>query len=195
MTRSGRVLWHLVVGLLLAVTVQTAEAQEGPSLIIVVRHAEKAAVPGADPPLSDEGKARAAALAATLMHTPVNAIVTSTFRRTFDTAADVAGARGLTFQKIAIGRSTANHVAEVAAAVRAQSGVVLVVGHSNTVPAIVAALGGPKLGDICEAHYSNLLILSPLPSGTPSLTTANYGVADPVNAPGCASSLAPSSSR
>ena len=32
---------------------QAVAAQDGPSLIILVRHAEKAAVPGSDPPLSD----------------------------------------------------------------------------------------------------------------------------------------------
>ena len=52
------------------------------------------------------------------------------------------------------------HASAVADAVRAHAGrTVLVVGHSNTIPAIIAALGGPKLPDICDTQYSNLFVL------------------------------------
>ena len=185
MNRAG-FLFRLLLVLLAFVPATGAIAQDGPTLIIVVRHAEKAAVPGSDPPLSEAGQARAKALAASLAHTPVTAIVTSNFARTFETASVVAKDRNLSFDKIGIDGGTSAHVAAVAAAVRGKKGVVLVVGHSNTVPAIVAALGGPKLPDICDAHYGRMFILHPSGSAAPSLTLAHYGAADPESAPACA---------
>jgi phosphohistidine phosphatase SixA len=176
----------MVLGLFAFVPATAAIAQDGPSLVILVRHAEKAAVPGNDPPLSEAGMARAKALAVALANTPVTAIVTTNYARTFETASVVAQERKLTAEKIGIEGGMAAHVAAVAAAVRAKKGVVLVVGHSNTIPAIATALGAPKMTDICDAHYGRMFILLPMGSGTPSLTLANYGAADPESAPVCA---------
>jgi hypothetical protein len=62
---------------------------------------------------------------------------------------------------------------------------VLVVGHSNTVPGIIAALGGPKLPDICDASYAILFTLRIPAAGEPTLTRASYGVADKVEEAAC----------
>jgi hypothetical protein len=52
------------------------------------------------------------------------------------------------------------HIRAVADAVRAQSSAaVLVVGHSNTVPAIVAALGGPGGLTIGDDEFDHLFLL------------------------------------
>ena len=49
------------------------------------------------------------------------------------------------------------HVKAVAAAALAHRGqAVLVVGHSNTIPAIISALGGPVLADLCDTQYAML---------------------------------------
>ena len=81
----------------------------------------------------------------------------------------------------------ASHVTAVADAVRAQGGgVVLVVGHSNTVPRIVEALGGPKLPDICDGSYSDLFIMRLEPGKPPTVVRARYGAADPDGADACA---------
>jgi hypothetical protein len=61
---------------------------------------------------------------------------------------------------------------------------VLVVGHSNTVPKIIAALGGPQMPEICETQFGNLFVLEPAPAGA-RLVRSLYGAADPPNAPGC----------
>ena len=52
---------------------------------------------------------------------------------------------------------------------------VLVVGHSNTVPAILAALGGERLRDLCD--YSSLFTFSQR-GATISLIRSRFGVAD-----------------
>lgn len=173
--------------LLLAVLLSlgSATAQAAPSLVLLVRHAEKASEPGADPGLSAAGQARAQALAAALAEARVGAILTSPLRRTRDTAAPTAAATGLKPQAIGFEGGTAAHVAAVTAAVRAQdAATVLVVGHSNTVPAILAALGGPALPDFCESSYGPLLVLA-LDENPPRLLRAHYGAADPAPAPGC----------
>lgn len=150
---------------------QRLQAQDGPSLVILVRHAEKAAVAGNDPPLSELGRARAAALAAALKLSPPSAVVTTPLQRTFETAAGVLKDTGLQPEKIALNGGTAKHVEAVAAAVMKHHGVVLVVGHSNTIPAIVTALGGPVLPEICDATYSYFFTVVPAKGTQPAAVT------------------------
>jgi phosphohistidine phosphatase SixA len=151
-------------------------AEGGPTLVVLVRHAEKAVVPGDDPPLSDLGTARAQALQDALRGARPSAIVVSSRQRTALTAAEVVRATGVQAITIPVGDAGAAHVQSVAAAVRAQRGVVLVVGHSNTVPAVITALGGPALPDICDATYSQLFVLTPARADRPaSLVVARYG--------------------
>ncbi len=151
-----------------------------PSLVVLVRHAEKAVVPGDDPPLSELGQARAADLAQALRSAPPTAIIVSTRQRTALTAADVAKTTGVTPQAISLEGGGAAHIAAVAKAVQQAKGVVLVVGHSNTVPAIIKALGGPSLPDICDATYSHLFTLTPGVDAQPAtLVVARFGANEP----------------
>lgn len=178
-----RPLSWLLLALLLSLAGPAAQA--APSLVLLVRHAEKASEPGEDPGLSAAGQARAQALATALAEARVGAILTSPLRRTRDTAAPTAAANGLQPQAIGFEGGSAAHATAVAAAVRAQdAATVLVVGHSNTVPAILKALGGPALPDFCESSYGLLLVLT-LDDGPPRLLRARYGAADPAPAPGC----------
>ncbi|MEQ1689810.1 MAG: histidine phosphatase family protein [Gemmatimonas sp.] len=157
-----------------------SSAQSGPSMVILVRHAEKAAVPGDDPPLSDIGRERAVALAHALKASAPSAIIVSARQRTGLTAETVAAQTGITPQVIALDGGGAAHIAAVAAAVRKQQGVVLVVGHSNTTPAIIKALGGPTLPDICDATYSHFFVLTLAIGAQPAaLTMSRYGAAEP----------------
>lgn len=166
-------------------------AQSGPSLVVLVRHAEKAAVPGDDPPLSELGQERAAALAAALHSAPPSAIITSTRRRTFDTAADVVQHSGAPVHKISLDGGGAAHIAAVAAAVMQQTGTVLVVGHSNTIPAIIKALGGPTLPDICDATYSHFFTLVPKGGNAGAmLTIARFGANEAASPARCAGMMA-----
>ena len=158
---------------------QGTERTGAPSLVLLVRHAEKAAEPASDPPLTAAGVSRAQALAAALGDAGVTAIITTQLRRTRETAQPLATARGLTPEVVPISRGAiAAHVEAAVAAVRRHAGgVVLVVGHNNSVPAIIAALGGPRLPDICESVYANLFVL--VPSGREArLVKSHYGAAD-----------------
>jgi broad specificity phosphatase PhoE len=144
--------------------------------VLIVRHAEKID-DSTDPALADHGVRRADALAAALADAGVQAIYTTQYRRTRDTAAPVATLLGLQPVVIASsGASTADHAAEIAATVRARNagGTVLVVGHSNTVPAIIQALGGPDIGHIEDHAYANLFIVVVTAQGT-HVIRATYG--------------------
>jgi len=137
-----------------------AKVMAEPELIILVRHAEKSAEDPADPGLSAAGLARAQALALALHNAGVSSIFTTQFKRTRETALPLAQVMHITPQVLSAKRG-AEHVKEVAAAVRASSGTVLVVGHGNTVPAIATALGAPAMKEFCESSYSHMLVLRP----------------------------------
>jgi broad specificity phosphatase PhoE len=158
-----------------------ATADEGqPRLVILVRHAEKAAEPPKNPPLTRAGEERAQALALALKDAGVTAIVTSDARRTRATAAPLARERRLTPTIVGLGSGgLADHVAAVAAEVRRHAGgVVLVVGHSDTIPSIIAALGGPRLRDIHHIEFGHLFLLVPEAGGGARLVQAAYGAPD-----------------
>ena len=158
---------------------------DGTTLVLLVRHGEKAAAPADDPPLNEAGMARAQALKAALADAGVQHVIATPRRRTGDTARPLAEARGLTTELVPL-TAGATHIAAVAEAVRRRAGeVVLVVGHSNTVPAIVGALGGPKLPDLCDAQYATLYVLAVPARGPARLVRSQYGVADPADAASC----------
>lgn len=132
-----------------------------PEVVVLVRHAEKADA-SKDPALSEAGQARARALIPALAGLRVNAVITTQYRRTRDTAAPLAAQLGLQPQVIDTRPGDlAGHVQAVADAVRAQSGAVLVVGHSNTLMPLLAALGGPKLLDLCETSFHHVVVVQP----------------------------------
>lgn len=150
-------------------------------IVVLVRHAERAAAPSDDPGLSQAGKARAEALADALADARVDAIITTQFARTKATAEPLARARRLTPSVVTGGADTAVHAREVAAAVKALApgSLALVVGHSDTVPAIIAALGGPALDDLCDAEFATMFTLIVPSNGPPRLLRTTYGAPDP----------------
>jgi broad specificity phosphatase PhoE len=165
------------------VAVPAAAQTAAPTVVILVRHAEKAAVPADDPDLSPAGKARAVALADALASSGVDVVITTEFRRTRETAAPVAAAHHIQPIVVRSAADTASHARDVAAEIARHPGhTILVVGHSNTVPAIVAALGGPSLPEICDDRFATLFVLTLVPPSVPRLITATYGAADPPSA-------------
>jgi broad specificity phosphatase PhoE len=165
-----------------APVVTTAAAQDS-TVVVLVRHAEKAPVEGNDPPLSEAGEARARTLAETLRGVRFDAVIATERQRTQATARPLAQVQGLTPEVIAL---SGPHVETVAAAVRRHAGhTVLVVGHSNTVPRIIHALGGPQMRDLCEPEFSHLYVLVLKDGAAPRLQERSYGAADPPGAGEC----------
>lgn len=158
-----------------------------PALVLVVRHAEKVDN-STDPALSPAGNARAMALAEALADANVDHVIVTQRQRTRLTAGPLMAQRGLAAEVVPFSSDMARHVEDVATAIRRQAGkVVLVVGHSNTVPAIVHALGGPKMPDLCDARYAALFAVVPGAVGAPArVVVSNVGAADPPGALLCA---------
>lgn len=174
----------LLAGLLLLLISAGLSAQA--STVILVRHAEKGDTT-ADPLLSALGEQRARALDGALARFPLAAIYVSEYRRTSLTAGPTANRAGLTPVTIPVRRNPPAQAAAIAEAVRhlPRGSAALVVGHSNTLPAILRALGGPEIGDLCDAEYATMLVLE-LPEGAPPrLLRASYGGPNPPDKDGC----------
>ncbi|MDH5832964.1 phosphoglycerate mutase family protein [Luteimonas kalidii] len=137
-------------------------ASQGPTFI-VVRHAEKLAQPPDDPGLDARGQARAEALAALLADTPLTAVYTTDFRRTRATVASVAARQGLTPRTYDARLPASAFAAQLRAAHPA--GTILVAGHSNTVPDIVAALCECEAGPMPDTEYDRVSVVRIGPEG------------------------------
>lgn len=175
----------------IALVVATSSASAQPATVILVRHAERAVAPANDPVLTDAGVARAQALRAVLADAGVSAVVATQYQRTQLTARPLADSLKLDFTVVRAGSPLQAHLDSVAAAVQRHpaGSVVLVVGHSNTVPGIIAALGGPRMPDLCDGQYSSLFVLSMADRGTPRLIRASYGAADAPESDACSRTM------
>lgn len=130
--------------------------------VILVRHAEKEVVEGSDPQLSEAGRLRAAELARQLVDADVvagiDAIYSTPYRRTEETVQPVATALGLAINSYDA-KNTETIVDEIVKTHKGQ--IILVVGHSNTVPALIGNMGASKkVPEIDENEYDNIYIVS-----------------------------------
>ena len=143
------ILRPFLVGLLAAAAACASVPAEPPPAYYVIRHLQKGE--GQDPGLTEAGTRNAQRLAELLAAAPPSAVFASTTRRARETARPTAERFGLTVQDYDP-RDTPALIGRV----RAEPGPVLIVGHSNTVPAIVEALGGGRIGEIGEDEYGVL---------------------------------------
>jgi hypothetical protein len=79
------------------------------------------------------------------------------------------------------------------AQIRAQNSgqVIFISGHNNTVPEIVAALGGPTYPVIPETEFDNLYIVSVYRTGKAKVVKMKYGTASPTSSTGGSGTMAP----
>lgn len=173
----------LLIGTALVLTSASAALSQ-PATVVLVRHGEKALAPPSDPPLSATGQQRARDLVQVLVDAKVSTIITTQLARTKETAKPLADSLHQTLTIVATGTMKA-HVDSIVAKVKSakKGSTVLVVGHSNTVPLIIAALGGPKMPDLCDAEYSNLFVLEM--GASTRLIRGHFGAADPADAAAC----------
>ena len=141
----------------LAVVPSVASAQK---LVIIVRHAERAdagmASKETDPALSAAGTARAARLSTVLADAGIKAIYVTQYKLTQDTARPLAGKLNIKVDATPLSGEA------LAARLKSQhpSDVVLIVGHSDTVPAIIKGLGGPDV-KIADTEFDNMFFIVP----------------------------------
>lgn len=137
---------------------------------ILVRHAEKADDGTKDPPLNETGQARADRLARMLNAANVGAIYSTDYQRTRQTALPLARERKL--EIISYDPMSEEALEQIQ---REASGkTVLIVGHSNTVPAMVnQLLGQESVGQLAENEYDKLFIITRI-GELAEITLLNY---------------------
>jgi len=152
-------------------------ASPGQKAVFAVRHAEKASE-ASDPaiPLSEAGRRRAERLAEMLQDCGITAIYSTDTVRTRTTAEPLARRLHLTTRIYAARDAAGRTTAEPLLALLRQDpqAVVLVVGHSNTVPELLSALGAPGKVEIGDSEYGDLFLLVPATEGKPVFLRMRY---------------------
>jgi broad specificity phosphatase PhoE len=166
--RASRVIGTvaLLAVLLLGGCLPVPPPPPAPATLVLVRHAEREDS-SQDSPLSAAGHARAAALRDALEGTPVDLIVVSQYRRTAETAAPLAASRGMSPRVERLEGETPVAAARLAERLAREEGgrTVVIVGHSNTIPAMLQVLAGWDLPEL--EGYGDLFVVT-VASGVPA---------------------------
>jgi phosphohistidine phosphatase SixA len=166
---------RLVVTLVLVAAATVASGQQ---TIILVRHAEKATDANeASVPLSEAGRARATRLAQMLAAAGVTAIYATETDRARQTAEPLAKAHKLEVRTYSP-RDAAGKLSPRILLDRLKrddaSGTVLVVGHQNTVPDLIAGLGHSGKIEIGDKDFDDLFVVVPKAVGPPTVIQLKY---------------------
>ena len=141
--------------LALAILAWPVAAQSDASIVYLVRHAERAEDGTSNPPISRAGEARAQLLADMLDDAGITHVHSTDYTRTRSTGQPSAAENGVEMQLY-----DPRDLPAFAGHLRANPGRHLVVGHSNTTPELVEALGGDPGGPVQEMEYDRLYILT-----------------------------------
>lgn len=131
--------------------------------MIFVRHAEKAGPSAEDPGLSPAGQRRVQELTRQLVDADVvagiDAIYSTPTRRTTETVQPIAQRLGIDIQFYESGAENNEDVVDRMVSDN-KGKIILVVGHSNTLPGLIADLGASKnVPAIDENEYDNMYIV------------------------------------
>src|SRR5438067_9412914 len=141
--------------------------------VILIRHAEKVIDPNnADPDLSPAGQSRAQELVRMFGDAGIKAIYATQYKRTQETVQPLAAKLGLPVNQVN-SKSTGELLTRIRSDNRGQT--VFIAGDKNTVPEIIAALGGPAYPTIPESEYDNLYILTVYRTGKAKVVKMKYG--------------------
>jgi phosphohistidine phosphatase SixA len=148
-----------------------ALAAQPAKTVILVRHAERAGGMSAAVGISKAGRCRAEALARMLADANVKRIYISEVARTGQTAEPLASKLHIR-PEVVPAKDIEGLVAKLRAG--APDDVVLVVGHSDTVPEIVKLLGGGSVPPIGDSEYDRLFVETLTPPNRATVVTLRY---------------------
>lgn len=162
-----------------AMTVFTFHVASAQQAIFLVRHGDTVRQKGnPDVPLSEPGERRASALAALLKDSGINTIYTTGLQRTVKTAEPLAKLLGIEpkLQPRLRPGAKPEDVENFANLLRAEHSrdIVLAVLHSNSVPALLKALGHSANIKIPETEFDNLFVVTPRQDGPPTVLRLRY---------------------
>lgn len=144
---------------------------------IIVRHAERENT-GTDPNLNTAGQARAEELKRILEKISLDAVYTTPYNRTRQTVTPTATSKSLSVTNYSTNTPYAQLVNQFKA--KHKGKVILIAGHSNTVPEILKALTNNAFSVvITETQFDHLFIVSATQPSTTTVTHLKYGVATP----------------
>ena len=111
----------------------------------------------------------------------IGAIYATQYKRTQQTVKPLADKLGIPITQV-----DAKNTAEVIRQIRSRHNgeVVFVSGHNNTVPEMIAALGGPHLPIIPETEFDNLYVVTVYRVGGAKLLKLKYGSPMPASGQG-----------
>jgi len=147
--------WVLLALLALGSLPTPGAAQSDAIVVYLVRHSERAEDGTNDPPISVEGQARSDLVATLLEDAGITHIHTTDFKRTRATGAPTANVTGLGMELY-----DPRDLSGFAERLRGMPGRHLVLGHSNTTPQMVEALGGDPGTPIGEMEYDRLYVVT-----------------------------------
>ena len=138
--------------------------------VFLVRHAERAEDGTRDPPISVAGQARAEELAELLTDARIEHLHTTDYLRTRQTLAPLAAMSGLPPRGY-----DPRDLQGFAAALRNTPGRHLVVGHSDTTPALFEALTGHTTPPIEALEYDRLYLVTMAPNSPATSVLFRFG--------------------
>jgi broad specificity phosphatase PhoE len=136
--------------------------------VLVVRHGEK--ISDTDERLTEAGRARAERLAKMLKDAGVTAIYSTDTERTRDTVQPLASALGL--EVVIYDKADGKFIERIRS--EQPAGVVLVAGHSNTIPDLLKALNCRGDFKIASDEYDNLFLVLRQAGGPATLLRLRY---------------------
>lgn len=144
------------------------------AVIYLVRHAEKELagreMMANDPDLTEAGRARAARLSILLSAEPVIEVWSTNYTRTRDTASPLAVAHELDVQIYDPAVSD-----QMVAQLRNKKGVVVIIGHSNTIGKLAADISDlPPGPDLNETDYETLYWVTIAKDGHRQMYQSSY---------------------
>lgn len=188
--RRRRRIQIIIVYVAIAIGLAWFFESQATTTIIFVRHAEKQQTPGDDPDLNVAGRRRVAELTRQLVDADVvagvDAIYSTPFKRTMQTAEPLAEALDLPIHPY--DPDPEDPEAMLDDIVRRHKGkIILIVGHSNTIPELIAELGASKrVPPIADNEYDNLYLISIPWFGKTKTIRLRYGepyLGEPAHAP------------
>ena len=149
---------------------ELAPTDQKPLKVFLVRHAEKVDQ-SRDPDLSEAGYKRAESLADVLRSSGIEHVYSSDYIRTRKTATPTAEMLGLEVRLY-----DPRNLPEFAEQLKEEGGIHLVVGHSNTTPALTELLGGEPGEPIEEkSEYDRFYVVTITADGGVSSTLLRFG--------------------
>jgi broad specificity phosphatase PhoE len=155
------------LALILSIPLLLVTNANAATVFFIVRHAEKASTGGKDPDLSVQGQKRADALAHILKDSQITSVFVTEFKRTQETATPIARAAHVNLTVV-----PANDIGALVEKLRALNGNALVVGHGNTIPDLLKALGIATPVSILDDDYTEIFTV--LVGDAPQLIRLHY---------------------